>query len=239
MAMETIVVLRGRTADRLRPKDLQLRAGQREGRGSIRQNSIRKQDKIAHIRIVSPNSISTIDIPPTPPPKDELANPPAHRSKCHSRNQEVNNDNFPNPRRDTLTTYHLPQSSSKPSPILAPRSGNTTYVRVHSSEHVSLRQPSCVGLPPTWNSTHDRFIAYLATHAPLDMYGGVPEFEEKREWSAAEMSRMVIVRFTSLEGFLIKSTAIDKRLQLLDESGNDYFQIEYGAYRFEEWGHDI
>lgn len=33
---------------------------------------------------------------------------------------------------------------------------------------------------------------------------------------------------------------IEKRLELLDEAGNnDYFQMRYGAYKSEDWGRGI
>lgn len=39
---------------------------------------------------------------------------------------------------------------------------------------------------------------------------------------------------------LIKPSAIETRLFLLDEAGdNDYFQMKYGAYKSEEWGRGI
>lgn len=39
---------------------------------------------------------------------------------------------------------------------------------------------------------------------------------------------------------LIRPNAIEMRLLLLDEAGdNDYFQMKYGAYKSEEWGRGI
>ncbi|TVY23868.1 hypothetical protein LHYA1_G006165 [Lachnellula hyalina] len=106
---------------------------------------------------------------------------------------------------------------------------------------VSLHQPSCVGLPPSWNALHDRFIAYLATHAPLDRNGRAPRYEERRErWKTNDIVRLIGERFPKLNGHKIKATAIEMRLALLDQAGdNDYFKMGYKKYEREEWGKGI
>ncbi|CZR53967.1 uncharacterized protein PAC_03850 [Phialocephala subalpina] len=118
----------------------------------------------------------------------------------------------------------------------------TTYTRPVGPELVSSKHPSCIGLPPTWDEDHDRFIAYCATHAPLDKGGRVPRGEERRErWATGDIVRELGVRFPRLgEGGKIKPSMIEKRLTLLDQAGdNDYFKRSYGAYTYEEWGRGI
>ncbi|TVY85747.1 hypothetical protein LAWI1_G008570, partial [Lachnellula willkommii] len=106
---------------------------------------------------------------------------------------------------------------------------------------VSLHHPSCAGLPPSWNALHDRFIAYLATHAPLDKNGRAPRHEERRErWKTNDIVRMIGERFPKLSGYKIKANAIEMRLALLDQAGdNDYFKMGYKTYEREEWGRGI
>ncbi|TVY68739.1 hypothetical protein LSUE1_G005876, partial [Lachnellula suecica] len=106
---------------------------------------------------------------------------------------------------------------------------------------VSLRHPSCTGLPPSWNPIHDRFIAYLATHAPLDRNGKPPRHEERKErWRTSEIVKLLGQRFPRLAGSKIKATTVETRLALLDQAGdNDYFKMAYRAYEREEWGKGI
>ncbi|KAE9372185.1 hypothetical protein N431DRAFT_439293 [Stipitochalara longipes BDJ] len=108
-------------------------------------------------------------------------------------------------------------------------------------ELVCSKHASCSNLPPTWNGNHDRFIAYLATHAPLDKNGEVPRQEEKREqWTNEDIARLVMERFPEIGRYYhIKVNMIENRLALLDQADNDYFKIPYGAYAFEEWGRGI
>lgn len=46
-----------------------------------------------------------------------------------------------------------------------------TALRVIDNETAGANLPSCSGLPLGWTKEHDRFIAYLSTHAPLDRRG--------------------------------------------------------------------
>jgi hypothetical protein len=88
--------------------------------------------------------------------------------------------------------YHSHSSPQSPDSI-------TSYVRPTGPELVSSKVPSCIGLPPSWNYIHDRFIAYLATHAPLDKNGKVPRHEERRErWETEDIVRLVEERFPRL-----------------------------------------
>ncbi|KAH8794512.1 hypothetical protein F5882DRAFT_288605, partial [Hyaloscypha sp. PMI_1271] len=116
-----------------------------------------------------------------------------------------------------------------------------TYARPVGTELVCKKHPSCSGLPQTWNYIHDRFIAYLATHAPLDRNGNVPRQEENRErWKSEEIARLVMERFPEIGRYYqIKVSMIEKRLALLDQAENDYFKMPYGAYASEEWGRGI
>ncbi|KAN0110341.1 hypothetical protein V8E51_006728 [Hyaloscypha variabilis] len=106
---------------------------------------------------------------------------------------------------------------------------------------VSARHASCSKLPPPWNSTHDRFIAYLATHAPLDRNGRVPYQEERRErWSNRDIAQLVMDRFPEIGRYYhIKVKMIENRLALLDRLDNEYFKMPYGAYAMEGWGRGI
>ncbi|KAF8864290.1 hypothetical protein BDZ45DRAFT_685089 [Acephala macrosclerotiorum] len=114
------------------------------------------------------------------------------------------------------------------------------YIRPTGPELVSSKHPSCIGLPQAWTCIHDRFIAYLATHAPLDKNGKIPRHEEKKErWRTEDIAREAVERFPKLGGH-IKPSSIEKRLILLDQAGdNDYFKKSYGAYTYEEWGRGI
>ncbi|KUJ08462.1 uncharacterized protein LY89DRAFT_330822 [Mollisia scopiformis] len=121
-------------------------------------------------------------------------------------------------------------------------SANNTirYTRPTGPELVSSKHPSCLGLPLAWTSIHDQFIAYMATHAPLDKNGNIPRHEEKKErWKTADIAQELVVRFPRLGGH-IKPSVIEKRLILLDQAGdNDYFKMPYSAYAYEEWGRGI
>lgn len=88
-----------------------------------------------------------------------------------------------------------PQSSAHS----APEPRQTNYTRPIGPELVCSRHPSCSGLPEDWTYIHDRFIAYLATHAPLDKNGKIPRHEERRErWTTEDIARLVMERFPSL-----------------------------------------
>jgi len=71
--------------------------------------------------------------------------------------------------------------------------------------------------------------------------GKIPTREELRErWKTADIARMVQERFPRFGGERIKPSVVEKRLELLDEAGdNDYFKMRYGAYKSEEWGRGI
>ena len=124
------------------------------------------------------------------------------------------------------------------------------------------------GLPRGWSSTHDRFIAYLDTHAPLNADGAVPAREwEHRRYSIEEMICMLHKTFPNFNdivslSFLIRlpfsrsgkvlimskpklppqaipGWTIEKRLVILEAKENNYFNMPYGCYKFEEWGQAI
>jgi hypothetical protein len=81
-----------------------------------------------------------------------------------------------------------------------PRPSNS-YQRPTGPEIVRPHIPSCSSLPQHWCPIHDRFIAYLATHAPLTESGRVPDREELRErWKTEDIARLVIERFPRLGG---------------------------------------
>jgi len=124
-------------------------------------------------------------------------------------------------------------------PQCTPRMLNS-YKRPTDPEMVRPHIPSCSSLPKHWNNIHDRFIAYLATHAPLTESGKVPYKEELKErWKTEDIARLVKDRFPWL-GHRIRASVIEKRLELLDEAGdNDFFRMRYGAYRSEDWGKGI
>ncbi|KAH6717852.1 hypothetical protein BKA61DRAFT_293115 [Leptodontidium sp. MPI-SDFR-AT-0119] len=136
-------------------------------------------------------------------------------------------------RRSMSTHQHINTTTTN-------TTNQSTYIRPVGPELVSNKQPSCTGLPPTWTSTHDKFIAYLATHAPLDKSGKVQRKEESRErWRNEDIARLVMERFKELDG-CIKVCMIENRLLLLDEAGdNDYFKMPYGAYKYERWGRGV
>lgn len=61
--------------------------------------------------------------------------------------------------------------------------------------------PSCSSLPQHWTPIHDRFIAYLATHAPLTAQGKIPAREDLKErWAVGDIARLVEERFPRLKG---------------------------------------
>ena len=70
----------------------------------------------------------------------------------------------------------------------------STYQRPTGPELVSARHPSCSNLPPSWNYIHDRFIAYLATHAPLDRR----QRGDCEEWRSEEIAVLLGERFPRL-----------------------------------------
>lgn len=69
-------------------------------------------------------------------------------------------------------TNSLKQEVSRPSPSL-----RTAVDSEPSVEHFSNS-----GLPKGWKATHDRFIAYLDTHAPLTSEGAIAF----REWKVPQ-----------------------------------------------------
>lgn len=125
----------------------------------------------------------------------------SHQDALRNHNQQ--------PRYPTNTTTQETFSHPTTTEIFSPpisfsRNQPSHYSRSsHDSELVSIRQPSCVGLPPVWNAVHDRFIAYLATHAPLDRFGRVPRGEEGRErWRVANIVELLGGRFVELRGLV-------------------------------------
>jgi len=127
--------------------------------------------------------------------------------------------NLGGPFSSSVFFSHLdPFFSSQPSSLCTHRLINTYlqsskshYTRPTGPELVSSQHPSCSGLPPTWNHIHDRFIAYLATHAPLDKNGKVPRYEQNKErWKSEDIARMVMERFEGLRCYvgLLESLAL-------------------------------
>ncbi|TVY20429.1 hypothetical protein LARI1_G001009 [Lachnellula arida] len=122
------------------------------------------------------------------------------------------------------------------------------YFSSHSDLQTSYRPRDRLSPPPLLcraptklERPADRFIAYLATHAPLDKNGRAPRHEERRErWKTNDIVRMIGERFPKLSGYKIKTNAIEMRLALLDQAGdNDYFKMGYKTYEREEWGRGI
>jgi hypothetical protein len=82
-----------------------------------------------------------------------------------------------------------------------PAAHTHSYTRPTGPEIVAPHLPSCSPLPHDWSAVHDRFIAYLATHAPLTKDGLIPPAEELRErWRTVEIVRLLGERFAELEG---------------------------------------
>lgn len=76
---------------------------------------------------------------------------------------------------------------------------SSSYTRPTGPEIVAPHLPSCSCLPEHWSAVHDRFIAYLATHAPLTGEGRVPASEELEErWRTADIVRLLRERFPVL-----------------------------------------
>lgn len=110
----------------------------------------------------------------------------------------------------SMSTHHVVLPSLQYRPPRTERTNTTessttkdqsSYTRPVGPELVSIKQPSCTGLPPQWTVVHDRFIAYLATHAPLDRTGKVQRREESRErWRNDDITRLVMERFGELDG---------------------------------------
>lgn len=78
-----------------------------------------------------------------------------------------------------------------------------TYVRPIDRETAKQRIPSCSNLPHVWTPIHDRFIAYLATHARLTEEGEIPDREETQpRWAAADIRQMLWVQFPALRNYV-------------------------------------
>ncbi|PQE22815.1 hypothetical protein CJF30_00008384 [Rutstroemia sp. NJR-2017a BBW] len=144
-----------------------------------------------------------------------------------------------------LKLLKTPFTDFRPQPLdpLDPNSGGKvmnilTYYRIPGPELVNKSSPSC-GLPHSWSQKHDRFIAYLATHAPL-VNGKIPSHEMcKPRYTTEAISSMLLARFPELSRGRIKVDIIERRLLLLDYCENDFFRVEYGAYGDFEWGQGI
>ncbi|KAI6715572.1 hypothetical protein JHW43_001925 [Diplocarpon mali] len=164
-----------------------------------------------------------------------------HSQRSHhravSKSVQTGNHEPPNMGRAPKSRRSINEQQSSRRP---PTSTATSYIRPVGPELVSIRQPSCTGLPAGWAATHDRFIAYLATHAPLDNNGEIQGKEESRErWGSEDIAILVMDRFGELDG-PIKTSMIENRLALLDQAGdNDYFKMPYGAYKYERWGSGV
>ncbi|KAH8820508.1 hypothetical protein F5884DRAFT_52352 [Xylogone sp. PMI_703] len=115
-------------------------------------------------------------------------------------------------------------------------------IKIHhlTSDDLDFRLLRSTGLPPGWIDIHDRFIAYLATHAPLDRYGNIPDAGDYVEhFTSAEIAQMVRERFPQLDPLRIRTQFIESRLHILDRADNDYFRQPYGAYKSRSWGYGI
>jgi hypothetical protein len=109
--------------------------------------------------------------------------------------------------------HNVPNTDS----ITPQNSRTSTYIRPVGPELVCSKHPSCSNLPPAWNSIHDRFIAYLATHAPLDKNGKIPRHEEKRErWKSEDIARLVMERFPEIGTYYVSVFLILRMLAFGD-----------------------
>ena len=106
---------------------------------------------------------------------------------------------------------HLADVTSLSSLLLSSPQANSTqlsmhpytYVRPIDRETANQRVPSCSNLPHVWTPIHDRFIAYLATHARLTEEGEIPDREETQpRWATASIRQMLWVRFPALRNYV-------------------------------------
>ena len=124
-----------------------------------------------------------------------------HTSKTNHQRRGIKNNILVHPLSHILPFQSHPACPNTPSPQSSTASAPEPrhYARPSGSELVSSKQPSCSGLPETWTYIHDRFIAYLATHAPLEKNGKIPRHEERRErWRTEDIARLVMERFPEL-----------------------------------------
>ncbi|KAM3084271.1 hypothetical protein ACMFMF_001628 [Clarireedia jacksonii] len=191
-----------------------------------------------------------------PPPQQENFNPngksrvwttavASASMSMHDRKALASTYNGEEAAAARLKLLKTPFTGPRPQPLdpLDPNSGGKvlnilTYYRIPGPELVNKSAPSC-GLPHAWSQKHDRFIAYLATHAPL-VDGKIPSHEMcKPRYTTENISSMLLARFPELSRGRIKVDVIERRLLLLDYCENDFFRVEYGAYGDFEWGYGI
>ncbi|TAQ85155.1 hypothetical protein B7494_g6529 [Chlorociboria aeruginascens] len=154
----------------------------------------------------------------------------AHHRHRSSVQPIVSPHPHPHPPLSSTTRPFHPNTSQQPK----------IYIKPTGPDLVNAKVPSCTDVPLGWNNKHDRFIAYLATHAPLDKNGKVPVDEEFRErYKAHDIARLVMETFPGLGSHRLKASVIETRLMLLDQADNDYFRLPYGVYTSWEWGRGI
>lgn len=69
---------------------------------------------------------------------------------------------------------------------------------IYEAPATAKRIPSVCNLPDGWDTVHDRFICYLATHTPLEK-GKIPFNEDyKDRYTNAQISTMLFKRFPGL-----------------------------------------
>lgn len=87
-----------------------------------------------------------------------------------------------------------------------------TAARRIDTEVPSIKVPSCSGLPPGWENTHDQFIAYLSTHSPLTRDGKVPDDNHATEYTYRQISLMIQLKFQKFRRFVCPMTSSQSNL---------------------------
>ncbi|KAL3418670.1 hypothetical protein PVAG01_10386 [Phlyctema vagabunda] len=171
-----------------------------------------------------------------------------HSNTHHQHNQQQVQQQRQQQRQQQEPIRGRTELTLKENPYIKTYSG-----RIISSETVDLRIPSSSGLPVGWSTKNDRFIAYLATHAPL-VNGKIPHDEISCErYSLEHIAKLCRERFPKFKHYVslaeavgyrivfgrISVASIENRLAILDLGENNYFKAPYGCYRHEPWGEGI